>query len=273
VKLAHPQWFTDRTHEYERLQVREQLGELGLQTDTAVDVLVAQRDILDLVMLFKAPARYGIVPPRSDEFVHVLDQHKRMGGSRDDFNPFSTNDGAGTRVQWAITMGYLHDRETGPDALRSQMREGESGAAAQQAPARAQIPVLSQAGERFYARPENEVFRRSVVGVIRMLSEDGGNDGRLMRTAFETRFGNDPARRERAVLAEIHNFLTSTRAPDVSLRAGYGLTISGQGESLTVTHDPLDRRVRENLRAHIKRFMLSMTTSPAAPAAPAGGNK
>jgi hypothetical protein len=59
----------------------------------------------------------------------------------------------------------------------------------------------------------------------------------------------------------------------VSLRAGYGLTISGQGESLTVTHDPLDRRVRENLRAHIKRFMLSMTTSPAAPAAPAGGNK
>ncbi len=276
VKLAHQDWFTDRTHDYERLQVRDQLSLLNLQTDTAVDILVAQRDIFDMVKQFTVPgSAFLIVPPRSDEFVITLSQCKAgMLGefancTLDDFNPFSTTDGSGSRVEWAVNRGYISPRSADLHADESSARGGtaDSGTAArapaQAGPQQPQIPALSQAGERFYARQENDTFNIFVHGVVNMLSEDRGNDGRVMRTALETRFANDPARMERAVKARIYNILTSSSAADLTIRNGWGLTIAGQGDTLAVSVADMGR-ARGSLRSFVKTFVMGLNASPGA---------
>jgi hypothetical protein len=264
VKTAHPQWVRDITYDYQRRIVRDQVHDLHIQTETAIDVLQAQPDILSLVRQFADPANtIGIDTNRSDEFIQVLSNHKLAGGDLNDFNPLTASSGAGSRVQWAVNMGYLVNREAF-HAEGSQDRQGAPAGSASAGPATAApsaIPILSPDGQRFYSNQSNEGFRNFLEGVVNGLHEDSRADGHSMQAVLASRFGGNRDQMDRAIKANVFLFLTSTRAPDVTSRNSYGLQLSGSGGDLHVElQNP--GRARTSLRNHVLQFVRRLEQAP-----------
>jgi hypothetical protein len=260
VKGQHPDWFMDRTHAYERAQAAQQVTELNVQTETALDVLVAQADILDLLKQFGSRTAYSVNAGRSDEFIQVLDQHKRMGGSLNDFNPFSIEQGAGARVQWAVQMGYISNTETFTGE-GNQEREGADGGApapgtsSSARPAGpAPLPDMTQDAQRFFTNPANEAFASFFEAAMSGMFTDRGSDGRAFQGVLTARFNGDQARMERAVRGDMYRFLGSTSPVDVQARDG--ITVTGTGATMTAV--PRDMaKTRNSLRNHMRQAALA----------------
>ncbi len=261
VKGRHPDWFMDRTHAYERRQAAMQVQELAIQTDTALDVLVAQPDILELVRQFGSRSSYSINVGRSDEFIQVLDQHKRMGGSLDDYNPYSTVPNAGVRVQYAIQMGYIQNTETFAGAADSQARSPATAGPAAPGSAGARpagpppIVDLSQNGQRFYTNPANEPFTGFFEGVMRGAFTSRGNDGRVFQGVMASRFAGDQARMERAIKEDMFIFLQRTTQADILGRDG--IDVTGTGAAMTATARDM-AKARNSMLNHMRGFVSAL---------------
>lgn len=257
VKGQHADWFQDRTHPYERRQAAMQVQELQVQTETALDVLVAQRDILDLLKQFRSNGQYTINSGRSDEFIQVLDQHKRMGGSLDDFSPFSTAANAGSRVQWAIAMGYMEATDIYTNTATARPGAPDAGpVAANSARPAGPAPIadLTQEAQRFYTNPANEPFTRFFDGVM-----GGAFSNRATSQLYEgvkaSRFGGDQARMERALKMDFYTLLQRTDTASVLAREG--IDVSGTGASMTA--NPRDMsRARTSILNRMRQYTMGL---------------
>src|SRR5512135_1098650 len=124
---------------------------------------------------------------------------------------------------------------------RPQMSEPLLDAAPPRLTHPAQIPDLSPAAESFYANPANTDFHNFIEGIMASLHDDRRTDGRMTADAERKCFGGDRQRMDRAIKAEIYLFLKSYSVRDASIPPGYGITVSGNGESMTVAFDDLRR--------------------------------
>ncbi len=245
-------WIEDTSTEFARRQLRQEFSVMNLRTDTAIDAIRAQTDLREFVRMFaNVNGSFRINPDLSDDFVIVLQEHKLAGGSLNDFNPFA--DAWGPRVQWALNMHYLLQQ---PAQTGNENRQGATPApgatAQQQAPAPAPAPDLTPEAERFYASSSNLGFNQFLDGVIASLRD--GRDSQTMDQVQRTRFGGNRERMDRAIRAEVYRLLTSNGERDAVMRAGYGVTVTGSGESMTVaTGNP--RTARNSFRHHILEFV------------------
>jgi hypothetical protein len=272
VKDAHPQWFEDVTQEYNRRVTREELVRGGLhpQMDATLDMLIERPEMMEVVRLYlPAGAMYHLEDTRFDEFVMNLYNHRRMGGSADDYNAF-LEAGPGPMVHSAIGYGFIIQNAPQPaqsaeGGTQAQAAPVQSAApvvtAVPQAPVRATIPDLSAEASRFYARQENIGFKDFLEGVTGGLFDDERDDGRVMAAVLASRFGGQRDRMERAIRQNVYAFVSSTTGPDAAQRNSYGLTISGEGAQLTVSvEDANSRRARTSLKTHIIRFVRGLQT-------------
>lgn len=245
-RSARPQVVLDVTAEHQRWSALREVEPLNLQTDTAKDVVAAQQDIRQLLAQFlPSSASFAINLERSDEFVMVLDQHKRRGLSVSDFSPFS--DPQGSRVQWAISMGYMRAREDFRPA-DIQSREGQGPQTAAVAPPQQD---LGPAADRFFRSPNVGEFNTTVGNVIDAMF-NRGSDREVMQRALDSRFQGSRENMDRAIRTHIYGMLTTRQA---EMETNCGLRASGTGDQmqLQITNQS---RVVPGLRNTIRQFAI-----------------
>ncbi len=168
--------------------------------------------------------------------------------------------------------GLLFDRETETlHAADGQSREGDAGAQSA-APARVPLPEYTQDVRRFYENQENEPFRNMVEGALSVLLEDR-QFGATTRAVLANSFGNDRARMESTIKAQVYSFFTSTREADVSIRRGYRFTMTGEGPAMVVrpsrTDGPGMMEASRNIQSYVRQYVGSLQQRPAPAAQPA----
>jgi len=257
VRNANMGWFSDRTHAYLHRQVLLEVPTLNLETDTAVDVLVMQRDVLDLVKGYLLPSsKYYIVMGMGDAFIQKLDMHKRVGGSLGDYD--ASKPEKGRLVESTVKEGYLAIKTEYAGA--SAVQTPDSGASAQSAEApealQPALPIMTPEAENFYGNTANENFKNMVEGAFNtMLAK--GPDSKALHAALSARFSGDRMAMKNAVKADLYNLLTSSKGPDINERSGYGLGVNGEGAGLTVdVQNP--RLAGSGIRGHIRRFAMGL---------------
>ncbi|MBU0532448.1 hypothetical protein KKB44_03060 [Candidatus Micrarchaeota archaeon] len=126
--------------------------------------------------------------------------------------------------------------------------------------------TLSPEAQRFYANEESTLtplLDGTIDRMIEARNDDGTltEDAQAMVNAYGPEINSEDAEtRERArdvvradIKAEMYRLLTSTIDRDMQLREGYGLTVSGEGEGLSVEVDR--RTARNGLRNHIMQYV------------------
>ncbi|MBU0532450.1 hypothetical protein KKB44_03070 [Candidatus Micrarchaeota archaeon] len=225
-------WVEDTSEQYARRELRRELSEFDISDSMAYTLLApTNQDIRELLTSFvdTRGARYRLNRYRLEEFVEELQRHKADGGNVSDYNPFS--DPQGVRVQWAVDTGYINEverfRGTGTE------RSGTE---------------LNAEAQQFYTI-END-FNSMLDGTLERLFTDEGEDGQLLRSAFE---GNRE-QTEMAIRAEWYRLLTSDIRRDVQHRTDYGLTVSGEGEEFAVQITDMGR-ARRGIERHTLSFV------------------
>ena len=151
-------------------------------------------------------------------------------------------------------MRPQYGRRPGFEVVVPQRTDDQGGMQAPPAPV---VVDLSAQGEAFFNGERGSVLGQLVDGMVdRMFdSRDRRNqptqDAQLMAQVY----GTDHDLAKRRIKAEIYRLLTSANQRDATLRAGWGITVSGDGDALRVEIDM--RRARDGLLTHINEFVRS----------------
>jgi len=224
-------WVTDITEEYKRDRLVEQLSELRLSEETAYTLLSPTNErIRNLLEQFAGSDTYRLKVTLLDDFIQELLKYQRAGGDVTDYSPFGET--MGTRAAWAISAGYIVEREIFHSVGTAATGEG--------------TPV-SQI-QRFY---EGEgTFNGLVSGTIERLFADEGRDGELAKNAY----GGDQEKTRQAIKEELYRFLTADDTRSAQKRRSYGLEVSTEGGELNV--EVTDRRkARRSIKNHVVKFL------------------
>ncbi|MFN7991075.1 MAG: hypothetical protein U0R44_02850 [Candidatus Micrarchaeia archaeon] len=112
----------------------------------------------------------------------------------------------------------------------------------------APAPSLSAEAVSFYNSERSAGLAPFIEGLLTRIYEQTTGDGATLRQTY----GED---RDRAVLdikAELYRIITSANPRDATLRRGWGITVRGHGESLTIEIDM--RRARDPIRNRAVEF-------------------
>ncbi len=237
VLEANKSWTRDTSTEYRQKQLSNEIRQLNIRTETSRDIYIAQEDIRTLLQkMLASEARYVVNPGRSDELVRFLDRQKRGGTDIVEFDPFA--EPAGRRAQALINAGLIGQRES---FVGTGQRRDASDTKVRNA--------MSEDAQSFYSNETHKTFNMFVDARIDALFDDS-NLGETMKQAY----GGDRDATKRAIKADVHRLITSTKRRDARLRDSYGITVTMEGEELkTVTFDA--RRARRGLTSHISTFI------------------
>ncbi len=237
VLAANKGWTRDTTTEYRQKQLSKEITQLNIRTETSRDIYIAQEDIRTLLQkMLASEARYVVNPGRSDELVRFLDRQKRSGTEIVEFDPFA--EPPGRRAQALINAGLIGQRE---NFVGAEQRRDSSDTKVRNA--------LSEDAQSFYADESHKNFNMFLDARIDALFSDD-NLGEAMRQAY----GGDRDATKRAIKADVHRLLTSTKRRDVQLRDSYGINVTMENEQIkTITFDA--RRARRGLTNRISTFI------------------
>ncbi|MFN7991073.1 MAG: hypothetical protein U0R44_02840 [Candidatus Micrarchaeia archaeon] len=109
-------------------------------------------------------------------------------------------------------------------------------------------PSLSAEAVSFYNSERSAGLAPFIEGLLTRIYEQTTGDGATLRQTY----GEDRDRATREAKAEIYRIITSANPRDATLRSGWGITVTGQGESLTIEIDM--RRARDPIRNRVVEF-------------------
>jgi len=202
-------WVDNTKHEFERRQVAKSMEYFRLKTDTALDALVWNKDIHELLGKFlKAGVKYHVNTYRSDEFVQKLAEHKSMGKPVSDYDPFTSPQGY--MVQSAVGEQLLVE-----DAMLKAITT--------------KTPVLSLTDEAREFYTAQTTLNDAFTGAFISLRSDEHADGQIAKKTLWRLYNGDEAKMSESLQQAVYMWVTTGKdlVPDITVQHDSSNSITG----------------------------------------------
>ncbi len=239
------QILVDSSALYKQTQIRKKFEVLDFKTQTAVDILVAQPDIAELLEKFiKDGASYKVNPARSDELVAAIARYKSTRKNIGDFDPFT--DPPGVMVKGALGNGLVTTTQTEIKADK-----------------KPQIKWDDDTKKFYETNASLDGIVDAILTIIQKEAVRDGSDSELIEKLTKEKFNGKKDDMVQYFKAAAKDFLTSKDDDIVKIRDGsgekgslVGMKITGEGNDMKVDIAASDvKKARDAMRQRLHAWL------------------